>query len=216
MSNIEEVISYTFTNKTLLYDVLQDFNGINYQRLEFLGDSVLSMIIAEQLFTSFVNEDEECISRRHIALVCGETLTTIANKIGLSKYITKNNVQIISDRSLENTLEALIAAIYLDGGMINVQRFIMQYWHDLLHNVSLPPKNTKNSLQEFVQARSLPLPYYEITDKQGPDHKPMITVRLHIQGYKDIYTTANSRRAAEFKAAGLMLQQFTYKEKQDV
>ena len=212
-----KTIGYQFTSEDLLKQALthpsisyikQHKNS--YERLEFLGDTVLSMVIAEMLFINFPYEEEGDLSKRHVELVKGTTLATVAKTIGLNQYIImsdgekrcggSNNMKI-----LENVMEAIIGAIYIDGGFHHAQHFIKKYWMPLLLQVKLPPENVKSTLQEWAQKRGLAIPIYRMLKSTGLAHSPVFTIELSLEGFASVQVEAKNKRAGEQKAAALML-----------
>jgi ribonuclease-3 len=200
---------YTFKNPTLLDLALVHPSANktqNNQRLEFLGDAVLGTVIARMLYELFPNEPEGELARRHAALVRGETLADIARLIDLGAELTiaaseeklggRNNAS-----NLEDALEALIGALYVDGGMEAAENFILPRWKTLAENVTAPPKDAKTALQEWAQARGLPVPTYTQKSSTGPAHAPEFTMEACVQGHPPAEATAPSKRAAEQLAA---------------
>ncbi|UWI83001.1 ribonuclease III [Wolbachia endosymbiont of Howardula sp.] len=220
-NSIYKVINYKFIKDSLLEEALTHPSAnkrnskkqiINYERLEFLGDSILNMVISQILFKLFPEEKEGALAKRKTHLVCGTTITNVAQEIGLSDFIIMNNnmscnIRKFSSRNLENALEALIGAIYIDGGFQHVEQFIAQYWEKLAKNTLLPPQDSKTSLQEWTQKHILPLPKYTVIKQTGPAHNPEFTISVYIKGYDNIHACDYSKKSAEQKAAKRMLDQ---------
>ncbi len=186
-------IDHQFNNQALLQEALthpsftkSSRGGANYQRLEFLGDKVLSLVISEYLMQKYQNENEGDMSRRHAALVSGETLAEIAlEEVGLDKVIKVSSGEEnlggkTNKRNLENALEALIGAIYADSNYANAQKFIFKFWQKFFDKNLNPPKDPVSQLQEFVQLNSKQLPVYEIAKSSGSEHSPVFTAKLKI------------------------------------
>lgn len=216
--DIETVLGYQFENKKLLQEALthpskstaRHNRTFNYQRLEFLGDSVLGMVIAEMLYTAFPNENEGSLAKRLAALVRSESIAVVGKKLGIERFIhmTPSEEQSggrSNQSNIEDVCEALIGAIYLDGGIIPAKEFVQTYWSDMLIAQSAPPKDAKTALQEWVQAKGLPLPHYVVVQEQGPSHAPEFTIEVRVQGVDPVSATGSSKRAAEQKAAQAML-----------
>lgn len=196
-------ISYNFNNINLLEEALthpslsKDNKGKpNYQRLEFLGDKVLSLVIGEFLMEKHQDEMEGDLSKRQAALVSGEALAQIALEIGLEKVLLvsrgeKNLGGQTNKRNLENSLEALIGAIYVDSNYDEAQQFIMRFWQNALEANIDPPKDSVSELQELVQLRSKQLPIYSTVKIGGEDHAPLFESTVIIP-HQDL----------EFKAEG--------------
>lgn len=183
-------INYLFQDKSLLNKALthpsiSGNHSNNYQRLEFLGDKVLNLIVGEFLMKKFPNESEGDLSKRQASLVSGETLAEIALKIKLDEVLQVSNGEKklggkTNKRNLENALEALIGAIYLDSNYNQIQNFIMNFWQEVFEKNILPPKDPVSVLQELVQSQSKQLPQYFITKSGGSDHSPLFTAIVKI------------------------------------
>ncbi len=226
---IDEIINYKFRNNVLLEEALthpsvnkrNSKNQItSYERLEFLGDSVLNMVISHMLFQLFPDEQEGGLAKRKTDLVCGSTIASIAREIQLNNFIIMNNSERHNGgrsnlKNLENTLEALIGAMFIDGGFENVERFIIQYWTKLAKKNLCPPQDPKTSLQEWTQKNKLPLPEYSLIDRSGPAHKPEFTISVCIENYGTVIAQAHSKKIAEQKAAESMLEKINSKIKDD-
>lgn len=186
-------------------------HGDSYERLEFLGDRVLSLVIAELLFDRFPDEREGEIARRHAALVRGETLAEVAAEVDLGASVLmsrgeaeaggRENPAILAD-----VCEAVIAALYLDGGLDCAGGFIARHWRPLIDAAGEPPTDAKTTLQEWAQARSLPLPGYREIGREGPDHDPLFTIEVSVDGHAPVRATGASKRAAEQAAAAGLLR----------
>ena len=181
------------------------------ERLEFLGDRVLGLVIADTLLDAHPGEDEGQIAYRHTALVRKEALTGIARTLGLGKYLEmtegeerkggRENAAILA-----NACEAVIAAIYRDAGLEAARSFILRNWKPLLADGKSPEKDAKTRLQEWAQARDLGLPEYRHLDRAGPDHAPNFTVEAAIAGHGAARAAGSSKRAAEQEAAARLLR----------
>lgn len=217
-SNFLKNISYNFSNPELLEEALthpslsKDNNHkTNYQRLEFLGDKVLSLVISEFLMKKYPNEAEGDLSKRHAALVSGETLSQIASSIGIAdvlqisvgeRKLGGNN----NKRNLENALEALIGAIYIDSNYEEAKDFIMKFWHDFLDKNLTPPQDPVSQLQEIIQLKSKQLPQYETFKSGGEDHDPTFTSNLKVEHLELEFTaTGKSKKEAQKEVAKLAL-----------
>lgn len=213
-------IGYTFSNISLLREAvnhpsvsyIKKYNN-SYERLEFLGDTILSMVSAEMLFLTFLDENEGDLSKRHIELVKGETLAEVAIKINLGKYIImsggeKNNGGLENIKNLENAMEALIGAIYIDGGFDIVKDFISKHWMPILKRIDSPPENVKSILQEWAQKRGLPPPTYKIIKSTGPPHSPIFSIEVSLVGFPSLVVNAKNKRRGEQMSAELMLKKY--------
>lgn len=183
----------------------------SYERLEFLGDRVLGLIVADLLMAHFPDEAEGALARRHAALVRRETLAAVGRQLGLAAHLRlargeaegggRDNPAILAD-----VCEALIAALYLDGGLEAARRFVEPLWRPLLESADRPPQDAKTALQEWAQARSRPLPAYEVVERSGPDHDPLFTVRVSVEDEAPETATGRSKRLAEQAAAERLLE----------
>jgi len=184
--------------------------SVSNQRLEFLGDAVLGLVIAEMLYHMHPGEKEGELARRHAALVRGETLTEIATNLHLGEMLTLSAGEAGSGgrsaaSNLEDVLEALIGALYLDGGLESAKQFIERHWHERALTLGTPPKDAKTALQEWAQARGLPIPTYTVLTQTGPAHAPQFTIEANVNGHAPEQATAPSKRVAEQLAAGKLL-----------
>jgi len=219
MTNLSDFltkIDYQFKNQAFLEEALthpslsKKSNTPNYQRLEFLGDTVLSMVIAVALMKNYSTENEGQLSKRHAYLVSGSMLANIALKIDLGKIMKMSKSEETRDgksnkRNLENTLEALIGAIYLDSGLTNSQKFITKYWHDLIDEDEAPPQDPVSCLQEIVQAKTKKLPKYQVNRNGGDEHKPIFTAIVEVNRIK-YAANGYSKKEAQKNAAKCALE----------
>lgn len=208
----QDRLGYHFKNSEYLERALtHSSRGVeNYERLEFLGDRVLGLVIAEILYRSFPFEKEGALARRHSALACTETLAKTARELDIPGVVIASSAELASggnkqDNLLADCMEAIIGAIFIDNGYIPCQEVITSLWGDKIYTLSQPPVDSKTALQEWAQARGLPIPVYEIIERSGPDHAPQFKVRVTIEGQTQIDAVGSSRRAAEKLAAQMML-----------
>ncbi len=214
MDSLQERIAYRFRDNKLLTRALTHpslAKQENNQRLEFLGDAVLGLVVAHILYDLFPGEQEGELARRQAGLVRGETLAQVARDIGLGEALKVATSEIQSGgrdnpSNLEDALEALIGAIYLDGGLEAVQDFMVPRWRELAKNVVAAPKDAKTALQEWAQGNGLPLPTYALLETVGSAHAPVFTMEVTVQGYAPETAKAPSKRAAEQMAAGILLE----------
>src|SRR5262249_49728086 len=145
------------------------------ERLEFLGDRVLGLVTADALLRVFPNENEGDLAPRLAALVSAPTLARVATGFGLAAHIKVARGQkadTVETAVLADACEAVIGALYLDGGLAAAEKFISAHWSALMRADIVPPKDAKTALQEWAQARGLPLPVYRVQDSSGPAHAP--------------------------------------------
>jgi ribonuclease-3 len=208
-SKLEEFIGHTFTDQTLFQIALTHSStgaDHNYERLEFLGDRVLGLVIAELLYKRFPDEPEGDMAKRLAALVQGEFLADIATEIELGAYIHFSESEALAggaqnDHILADVFESVIGALYLDSGFLACQSLIERLWGDRLEVMKTPPQHPKTTLQEWAQSEGLPLPIYTIKDQHGPDHAPIFDIELKVQGYDPLIAQGRSRQVAEKQAA---------------
>ncbi|ACZ48957.1 ribonuclease 3 [Anaplasma centrale str. Israel] len=217
---VYEVTGYRFRDLDLLLESLTHpslsrESAANYERLEFLGDAVLSMAVSEMLYRLFPDDDEGCLTQKRTALVRGSEVVEIARSIGLGGLILMSSGEMSCGGSdnpgtLENALEALIGAMYIDGSSEDYKNFIREHWFSRAQRMSsAPPQDPKTALQEWVQSRGWTVPLYKLVSKSGPEHKPVFAVEVSIQGHGSILGTGSSKKLAEQEAAKLMLKRIT-------
>jgi ribonuclease-3 len=186
----------------------------SYERLEFLGDRVLGLVVADLLWRCFSDEPEGHLTRRLAHLVRREALFRVAAAIGLDRHLILSRAEAASGAArnpgiLADVCEAVIAAIYLDGGFDAARDFIHRFWEPLLAEMEGPPRDPKTELQEWAQGRGLALPAYELMATSGPDHAPRFTVAARVAGFDEASATASSKRGAETAAAAVLLERLT-------
>jgi ribonuclease-3 len=212
---LEERIGYAFRDETRLRRALTHASarggkGADYQRLEFLGDRVLGLVIAEMLFQEYDVADEGELSLRLNALVNAETLADIAEEIGLIDFVRAgSDIKTLSGRKRINlradVMEALIAALYLDGGFEVARDFVLKYWQPRSRQAGAARRDPKTELQEWAHQVSGVAPSYAIEKREGPDHDPVFTVSVHVNGYTPAEGSGRSKREAEQAAATAIL-----------
>jgi len=181
-----------------------------YERLEFLGDRVLGLIIAEWLYELFPEADEGELAKRHASLVNRDALKKIALEIALDKHLrlargenvgaAHKNIATLSD-----AMEALIGALYLDDGLKAARGFIQKYWREATLAESAPA-DPKTALQEWAQGQGLPLPAYKVVERFGPAHAPKFVIEVNVKGFPPAQAEGSSKRLAEKAAAKALLQ----------
>ena len=209
-------IDYRFADAALLQDALthRSVGPKNYERLEFLGDSILNLVVSQRLYERYPDVDEGGLSRMRARIVRGKTLAEVAARLDLGKQIRLGQGEMKSGgfrRSsiLADALEALLGAILLDGGYPACQLVIGSLFYPLID--ALPPadslKDAKTLLQEWLQARGKGLPEYRLVKEQGADHSKSFHVECHLgDGLPSMTAVASSRRKAEQMAAALCLE----------
>jgi len=178
----------------------------NNERLEFLGDRILSLVIADMLLQAFPEAREGELAVRLNALVRGDTCADVALELGLEKIIRADSaVRSVTGAKAKNVLadatEALIAAIYLDGGIDAARHFILRYWEKRSRAIADIPRDAKTELQEWAVQFAGMRPAYAVEKRDGPDHAPTFTVVVELPGYQPARATGRSKQAAERAAA---------------
>lgn len=214
---LQERLGYTFKNHDVLGRALTHPSASlrnktaarAYERLEFFGDRVLGLIIAEWLLELHPDIDEGELARHHAAAVKRDTLVKVAHKIDLLKEIKLAKSEAQNERGqaniLADALEALIAAIYLDGGLRAAQKFVRTHFVGLLNPTALAPRDPKTALQEWAQARGLAVPVYTVESHTGPAHAPLFVVKVTVGKEKPATAEGKSKQIAQKLAAELLL-----------
>ncbi|UQD54408.1 ribonuclease III [Anaplasma phagocytophilum] len=186
----------------------------SYERLEFLGDAVLGLVVSEMLYTLFPDDSEGLLTKKRIALVRGSKVVEIAQSLNLGNILLMSKGELTSggisnNSNLENALEALIGAIYVDGGLDSARHFILQHWKPLATNLAdTPLQDAKTALQEWAQGHNFAIPSYRLINKSGLEHAPVFTVEVTVNGQR-VHATGCKKKYAEIAAAKLMLEKVT-------
>ncbi|WP_294060658.1 ribonuclease III [Sphingomonas sp.] len=183
----------------------------NYERLEFLGDRVLGLVVAEWLFERFPDEAEGALSRRLNALVTGQLCAEVAREIGVAAHLklgkqAREDGAADSDNVLGDVVEALIGAFYLEFGLEAVRPFIRKAWERHIDAHAQAPKHPKSALQEWAAAHNRRPPEYEVVDRSGPHHAPRFTIRVSIPKLADATAEGANKQEAETAAAAALLE----------
>lgn len=186
--------------------------GGSYERLEFLGDRVLGMVIARALYERYPSEPEGNLSKRYNALVDRETCAENGREIGLPALIrlgkqAREDRASQSDNVVGDVVEALIGALFLDGGMEAAERLILKLWEPDLSNQRRAPQHPKSALQELAAARGVKAPLYEVVSRTGAHHAPKFTVRVSVPRLGEASAEGTSKQEAETAAATALLSQ---------
>ncbi len=187
-------------------------DGPSYERLEFLGDRVLGMVIARALYERYPQEPEGHLSKRYNALVDRATCADNGREIGLPPLIrlgrqAREDRASESDNVVGDVVEALIGALYLDGGLDVAERFILKLWGAELSNQHKAPQHPKSALQELAAAKGVKAPLYEIVSRTGAHHAPKFTVRVSVRTLGEASAEGTSKQEAETAAAAALLAQ---------
>jgi ribonuclease III len=217
-ADLAQAIGHVFARPELLAEAVAHPSALGlgrgrrgYQRLEWLGDRVLGLVIADLLWHRFASESEGHLTRRLTHLVRREALARVAEELDLGRYavLSPAEAQAGAARSpaiLADMCEAVIGAVYVDGGLPAAAELVRRLWQGLLADMTAPPRDPKTLLQEWAQARGLPLPDYALVDTSGPDHALRFTVAANLPGFAPATATASSKRQAETQAAARLLE----------
>jgi ribonuclease-3 len=226
ISDLVQRLHYEFSDPGLLRVALTHASAIattdsvtdSYQRLEFLGDRVLGLVVADMLHRHFPKADEGELARRFNHMVKRETCAEIATelRLGEAMHIGQSEAQTGGRKKaalLADICEAVIAAIYLDGGFEAADAFVRRHWEPRMLSWSGPLRDAKTTLQEWAQSRGLPTPNYEVVSREGPDHAPRFIVGVNVKGVAPGEGKGGSKRIAEQAAAeAVLLREGVWKE----
>jgi len=213
-SKLEERLGYKFEREGLLDAALthgsQQKAETDYQRLEFLGDRVLNLVIADELYLRYPDEKEGQLAARLSLLVRAEACARVGEALALGEFIVvgpverKKGVQRMAS-VLSDVTEALIGALYLDGGLDVAKSFILTHWQAMLTQATESLKDAKTFVQEWALGRGLPLPAYEVQKREGPDHAPRFTILLQVGQLAPSQGQGTSKQLAEMDAASAFI-----------
>lgn len=219
ISKLEKKLGYQFVDSGLLQLALthRSANGKHNERLEFLGDSILSFVIADDLYHRFPKINEGDMSRMRATLVRGKTLAELGREFVLGDYLKLGPGELKSggfrrDSILADAVEAIIGAIYLDSDIEKARTIVLSWYQSRLEQIEpgVSQKDPKTRLQEYLQGRKKPLPVYSVTNIKGEAHNQEFMVSCEITGMdKPVIGKGTSRRKAEQSAAELALEQIT-------
>ena len=211
-------IGYKFKNFELLETSLThssfDNKQKNYETLEFLGDRILGLIISVNLYKNFTRDTEGELAKKHSFLVCKKTLVNIATLIELQRYIrVSNDIKMKSTDSIKaNSLEALIAAIFLDSNFETVQKVVENLWKKEIQNIDLSKYDPKSQLQELCLKLDNKLPTYNFVSKTGPEHEPIFKISVNHSDDLTVIGEGKNKQEAEINAAKLLLKKIENKK----
>ncbi len=213
IKELEKIIKYNFKKFSLLKKALthKSFdNNYNNEKLEFLGDRVLGLVISEKLLEKYPDEKEGIIDKKFANLVNKKTCLLIAKKINLNKFIllgySNKKLGRSADKISSDCLEAIVGAIYLDGGLKTVEKFIFNFWEEYLLKSSITLIDSKTKLQEFSLKKFKELPKYIFFKKTGPQHRPLFKTEVQIPNSKKIIGIGSSKKNAQQNAAAKLLK----------
>lgn len=211
LDELQQILNYRFQTVALLEEAITHKScasaSQNYERLEFLGDRVLGLVIASALFSHFDKDDQGALTKRYHSLVQQEPLAALGTALSLPRFIRSDNSGQANKRAsvISDVVEAIIAAIYLDGGIEAAQGFILAHLDIIQTTADDGDTNPKSALQEWALARGASLPDYQQLSMTGPDHAPHFTVRVSIDNLGSMEGSGSSKKQAERDAARLLL-----------
>lgn len=222
---LEEALGHSFADRAHLRLALTHISSVtevqgsrarvrSYQRLEFLGDHVLGLVVSDMLYRAYPHAEEGELSRRLADLVCEDACAEVARAMGLGPYLRLGAGEERSggrDRStiLADVAEAVLAAVYLDAGFPAAEALIERFWRPRLATPGSSARDPKTALQEWAQGRGLPPPHYRLVDRSGPDHNPEFRIAVEVPGYEPVEATGTSKQNAQKTAAAAFLERVT-------
>ncbi len=204
---LEDILGYSFKRKALLAQALtppvlqQRKQGKAFERLEFLGDRILGLVIAEALYVHYTHDEEGKLAKRLSYLTSREFCNIIAERINLASFIPIKEGELKGTSILANCIESVIAALYIDGGMEASQGFIHKYWGDAIHDLEELPKEPKALVQEWAQKRGMDIPEYKEIGRTGPDHAPTYMLEVSLKNGLVATGEGKNKKHAERDAA---------------
>lgn len=214
---LEKLLDYKFSNISLLEEALShpslkqiDNSSVHYERFELLGDSILGFLVTEMIFNKFVHCEEGIIAKTKAYAVSCETIVEVANSLDLSNYIImtkgeENSGGRLNRNNIENTMEALLAAIYLDAGMEKTRKIVQKLWAKHINNIDFSLSDPKTFLQELLQ-KTHDFPIYKVIKKEGAVHEPIFTIQVNSKKFSAI-GVGKSIKEAEKAAAKKMIHE---------
>jgi ribonuclease-3 len=213
MTAIGDLLGYQAVDHKLFERALThgSHGGDTYERLEFLGDRVLGLVVAAWLYERFPTEPEGKMSRRYNALVTRETCAEVGRALDLPRHIrlgkqAREDHANLSDNVVGDVVEALLGALYLDAGLARAEQFIRQHWAPFLDDQKRAPMHPKSGLQEIAASRNLGIPLYELLSRFGPHHAPRFRVKVSLGTHGEAEAEGASKQEAEKTAAAALLE----------
>lgn len=212
IEELEARIGHTFRTRSLLRRALTHSAPTgepqtDNERLEFVGDRVLGLVLAEELFRRFPKDEEGTLARRINSLVSKTACARVASRLDIASVVcAPGKGGAVSQRALADICEALIAAIYFDAGLEAAREFVLRHWQDDLVAAEGARRDPKSQLQEWALAWALPVPAYAVSSREGPDHAPLFTVEVTVEGHAPVTGEGATKREAEQAAAEAFLK----------
>ncbi len=224
IQDIERSLNYEFKNTALLQEALchpslkqHNAKVDDYERLEILGDSIVGFLVTEMIFKSFIDSEEGNLAKIKAWAVSKDNLSNIGSELNLQDHIImtegeENSGGRTNISNIENALEALIAAVYLDSDMSATRKIVQDLWGGSLNNIDISKTDPKSTLQEKLQASGLSAPKYELIKQEGPSHEPIFTIQVRV-GEITEQATAKSKKQAEKEVALKILNKLDEQER---
>ena len=213
INKLEKILNVKFKNKNLLIQAITHKSyeaKINYEKLEFLGDRVLGLIISSKLLELYPNEIVGVLDKKFSNLVNKNICYEIGKKLKLSEFVLvgnpKNKITKVENKIISDVCESVIGAIYLDKGLKIANKFILNFWRDYLKTSDKTIIDAKTKLQEFSLKQYKSLPEYKVISNTGPRHMPNIKVSVKVKNTKIVYSNGSSKKKAEQSAATMLLK----------
>ena len=213
IKKLEDVIKYNFKDKILLERALthKSFNNqVNNEKLEFLGDRVLGLVISKELLEKYPDEKEGIIDKKFANLVNKKTCAEIGKTLKIKNYLylgpSNKNLERSTNKIISDCLEAIVGAIYIDGGLKNSEKFILNFWEPYIDKSIVTLIDSKTKLQEYSLKKFKKLPKYTFFKKTGPQHKPLFRTEVEIQNSKKIIGAGSSKKSAQQNAAAKLIK----------
>tara|TARA_B100000700_G_C14953962_1_gene813066 strand:+ start:783 stop:1451 length:669 start_codon:yes stop_codon:yes gene_type:complete len=218
LNKIEETLKIKFNDKSLLLKsfIHKSFDkNKNNEKLEFLGDRVIGLIISKKLISMYPKESEGIIDKKFANLVNKKTCAEIGKKLELHQFVktgnSYKNFTHSDEKILSDTCEALIGSVYLDQGFFVAERFVLKHWDSFIKNSGYTAIDSKTKLQEFSLKKYKKLPVYKTFKKTGPNHNPIFKVQVQIQDSKKFIGQGNSKKIAQQDAASKLIKDLIIK-----
>ena len=212
IKELEDILEYKFKDNKLLNRALthKSFSANNNEKLEFLGDRVLGLVISKKLLEKFPDENEGVIDKKYANLVNKKTCIDIAKKLNLKNYLilgaSQINTKRFADKIVSDTLEAIVGAIYLDGGLKASENFILRFWATYIDKSIITLIDSKTKLQEYSLKKFKKLPKYTFFKASGPQHKPIFKTEVEIPESKKVTGSGSSKKNAQQNAAKKLIK----------
>ena len=213
---LENTIDINFTRKEMLFLCLthKSYNSkVNNERLEFIGDRVLGLIISSELLLIYHEEKVGFLDKMFASMVNKRKLLEIGKKINLQKFIMIGNnskKKKIEDKIISDTCEALIGTIYLEFGYDKAKKFVLKYWKEYFNVNIIDQVDSKTKLQEYSLKKFKVLPIYKLINNSGPKHKPIFKIGVRLKNTSFVYATGSSKKNAELKSAKILLEKIGF------